>query len=107
MPYCRNCGNQLQEADNFCETCGTAKKGASSKTSFTGKTCPFCQFPIKQGSNSVVCAECCSPHHRECWQENTGCTTYGCRGIAYWVTWIPAYSIYAALAEPVIALVQG
>ncbi len=82
MPYCRNCGNQLEEADKFCQTCGTARKGASSKTSFTGKTCPFCQFPIKQDSETVLCSSCKIPHHRECWQENGGCTTFGCRGLS-------------------------
>ncbi len=82
MPYCSNCGNQLQEADKFCETCGTARKEASSKTSFTGKTCPFCQFPIKQDSETVLCTSCKIPHHRECWEENGGCTTFGCRGLS-------------------------
>ncbi len=46
----------------------------------TGKTCPYCQFPIKQDSETVLCSSCRVPHHRECWQENGGCTTYGCQG---------------------------
>jgi len=46
-----------------------------------GKTCPYCQFPIKQDSQVVVCAECRIPHHRECWQENGGCTTFGHQGL--------------------------
>jgi len=30
----------------------------------------------------VVCAVCCIPHHRECWQENGGCTTFGDQGLS-------------------------
>ena len=47
---------------------------------YTGKTCPFCQFPIKSESNVAVCSECGIPHHPECWQENGRCTSFGCRG---------------------------
>jgi len=32
-------------------------------------------------SQSVIwCSECDMPHHRECWNANGGCTTYGCGG---------------------------
>ncbi len=44
-----------------------------------GKACPYCQFPIKHDSNVVVCSRCQIPHHRECWEENNGCTTFGCQ----------------------------
>jgi len=27
----------------------------------------------------VVCSSCHTPHHKECWEENKGCTTYGCK----------------------------
>ena len=42
------------------------------------KTCPYCQSKIKQGSDFTVCSHCGTPHHKECWNENGGCTTYGC-----------------------------
>ncbi len=45
-----------------------------------GKTCPYCRFPIKPGQAVTICSECGVPHHSECWEENGGCTTYGCRG---------------------------
>ena len=44
-----------------------------------GKTCPYCRFPIKLGDTVQVCPDCALAHHRDCWQENAGCTTYGCR----------------------------
>ncbi len=48
-------------------------------TSHIGKTCPYCQFPLKADSEVVECRACKVPHHRECWAENGGCTTFGCR----------------------------
>jgi len=46
---------------------------------FIGKTCPFCQFPLKADSEAVECPSCKVPHHRECWEQNGGCTIFGCR----------------------------
>ena len=43
-----------------------------------GKTCPYCRFPIKIGAPVAVCDACKTPHHQDCWQENGGCTSYGC-----------------------------
>lgn len=45
-----------------------------------GKTCPYCQSPIKPGALSCICDRCGVPHHLECWGENGRCTTYGCTG---------------------------
>lgn len=50
-------------------------------SSYIGKTCPYCQFPIKKDSEAVKCSACKVPHHQECWEENGGCTTFGCQGI--------------------------
>ncbi|MGI6294809.1 MAG: RING finger protein [Armatimonadota bacterium] len=44
----------------------------------TGKTCPYCQTPIKPNEQVFVCDRCNIPHHLECWQTNGGCTTFGC-----------------------------
>jgi hypothetical protein len=40
--------------------------------------CPYCQTNIKENADKVVCSACHTPHHKECWEENKGCTTYGC-----------------------------
>jgi len=45
-----------------------------------GKTCPYCQTPIKPNVPVHVCDACGIPHHLECWQQNGGCTTFGCSG---------------------------
>ena len=47
---------------------------------FQGKTCPFCKTPFEEGDVIVVCSTCEMPHHLSCWQENNGCTTFGCTG---------------------------
>lgn len=40
--------------------------------------CPYCQTNIKENADKIVCPSCHTPHHKECWEENKGCTTYGC-----------------------------
>lgn len=50
--------------------------------SFVGKTCPYCQTPIKPGEGVIFCSACSIPHHQQCWTESGGCTTFGCQGQA-------------------------
>jgi len=47
---------------------------------YVGKVCPFCKTKFQLGDDIVVCSECDMPHHKECWVENQGCTTFGCLG---------------------------
>ena len=49
--------------------------------SVAGKTCPYCQFPIKPGVETVACSKCGIPHHKQCWSQNGRCTTFGCDGV--------------------------
>ncbi|NLG32455.1 MAG: hypothetical protein GX550_02945 [Syntrophomonadaceae bacterium] len=37
-----------------------------------GKTCPYCQTPIKPGESVVFCSACSIPHHQQCWNEGMG-----------------------------------
>lgn len=48
--------------------------------SYLGKTCPYCKTPFKKGETVVFCSVCDMPHHLSCWQDNQGCTTFGCTG---------------------------
>ena len=67
--------------------------------SYIGKTCPYCQYAIKQKSEVAYCQACKIPHHRECWEENRGCTTFGCTETTYKT---PAYdSVDISLDDPV------
>lgn len=35
--------------------------------------CPVCNKQFKEGDDVVVCPECGTPHHRECWEEEGKC----------------------------------
>lgn len=45
---------------------------------YTGKICPFCKTEIAETDAAKVCPACGIPHHVGCWEENKGCTTFGC-----------------------------
>ena len=45
---------------------------------YAGKTCPYCNTEITEEDEVVVCAECHRPHHKTCWEENSGCAACGC-----------------------------
>lgn len=47
---------------------------------FQGKKCPYCKSEFKEDDVIVICSVCEMPHHLSCWQENNGCTTFGCTG---------------------------
>ena len=47
---------------------------------FWGKICPYCKSEIKKNDVFVVCSQCEMPHHKDCWVDNRGCTTFGCAG---------------------------
>lgn len=45
-----------------------------------GKICPFCKTKLTADDEIVICSQCEMPHHKDCWVENQGCTTFGCQG---------------------------
>lgn len=47
---------------------------------YLGKTCPFCKSEFIENDDIVICSDCNMPHHKECWAENQGCSTFGCTG---------------------------
>jgi TM2 domain-containing membrane protein YozV len=41
--------------------------------------CPYCRMPFDdQGPPRIFCTACGMPHHEDCYQENGGCTVFGC-----------------------------
>lgn len=46
----------------------------------TGRSCPYCRFPLKEGVPIVVCGVCGAPHHADCWHDNGGCAVVACAG---------------------------
>jgi TM2 domain-containing membrane protein YozV len=46
----------------------------------TGSVCPYCRGGIDPSQDAqVICEGCETPHHADCYQENGGCTVFGCR----------------------------
>jgi TM2 domain-containing membrane protein YozV len=45
----------------------------------TEPVCPYCRMPFDEtGPAKVFCTACGTPHHEDCYQENGGCTVFGC-----------------------------
>ena len=42
------------------------------------QTCPVCCSSFGDDDSLVVCPNCKTFYHVECWEENHGCSTYGC-----------------------------
>lgn len=40
---------------------------------YTGNHCPVCEKEFKDGEDIVVCPECGTPYHRECWKKAGAC----------------------------------
>lgn len=45
---------------------------------YIGSLCPHCRKEITQSDPVKVCPVCGMAHHKSCWEENRGCTTFGC-----------------------------
>jgi uncharacterized membrane protein YhaH (DUF805 family) len=41
------------------------------------ESCPYCRETVAE-SEGLRCPTCRTPHHSDCWQENGGCTVFGC-----------------------------
>lgn len=49
---------------------------ADNKFRFTNEKCPVCNNTFNSDDDIVVCPECGTPHHRECYMENRSCANY-------------------------------
>jgi hypothetical protein len=43
-----------------------------------GRSCPYCRFPLKEGTAAERCDSCNSLHHEDCWSDGGGCAVLGC-----------------------------
>jgi TM2 domain-containing membrane protein YozV len=41
--------------------------------------CPYCRGTVDEGTGAKLCEGCNTPHHQECYDENGGCTLFGCK----------------------------
>ena len=47
---------------------------------YLAKPAALLSNPYKTRRSSGICSACGMPHHRQCWDEARGCTTFGCNG---------------------------
>lgn len=40
--------------------------------------CPYCGDQLLEARVPRYCRDCATPHHEDCWNENGGCTVFGC-----------------------------
>ena len=54
---------------------------ANATSEVASQLCSICQTEIEAGEPSTTCDECHLPFHIECWEENLGCSAYGCPNV--------------------------
>src|SRR5581483_3745864 len=57
---------------------GELMTAITTSTAEAGKVCPYCRFPLKEGSDAERCDACQTVHHAECWRDGAGCAVLGC-----------------------------
>lgn len=79
--YCKKCGRDQGGTAHIPPICDPVEAFRQTKPTIVGKTCPYCQMPIKPGVSTKTCPLCKISHHSECWGANgEKCTTFGCKG---------------------------
>ena len=67
----------------------------------TASSCPYCRTSIDPStSDGLLCEGCSTPHHKDCYAENGGCTLFGCR-------FAPAEEPKVAVSSPELAAVAA
>ncbi len=92
MNVCPHCGAPAAPDSSYCPSCGGVLHEAANPAALrqapisvataamAGRTCPYCRFPLKEGSAIQPCGVCQAIHHADCWRDNGGCAVGGCSG---------------------------
>lgn len=98
---CKYCSEELTVKDGnlplFCPACGQKQEETAPSSSGTSEgedsaadeaaektqdvaehICPVCCTKIENDDEVHICPHCGIYHHKECWDENQGCASYGC-----------------------------
>ncbi|RLD15833.1 hypothetical protein DRI50_03335 [candidate division KSB1 bacterium] len=74
MEYeCPNCSNKIVLPDPSEIISHTKENGQHAE-----RICPYCRTAIDDPDEIKFCSACHTPHHVDCWDENNGCTVFGC-----------------------------
>ena len=74
-------GLSLFDQAQLTRTVGIEFKEGDSVQVLENAQCRVCGDVME--SDIVYCRRCKTPHHRECWDYNGACSTYGCREVQY------------------------
>lgn len=82
---CNSCQTEIDVSDGiemrFCPKCGAPaqiKSSPSQENSQKQNVCPVCCSEI-EGGDTITCPDCKMVYHKDCWNDNNGCATYGCK----------------------------
>ncbi len=73
-----------------CKTCGRVRDIPAASEILAAdaggeigiqEICSVCQTVIEDDDARTTCGDCKLPFHEECWQENLGCSAYGCASV--------------------------
>src|SRR5882724_11294773 len=64
--------------DGGVETMISADPSSAASVAVSDVRCSICQCSFESGESRTSCPTCHLPFHAECWQENRGCSAYGC-----------------------------
>lgn len=71
---------------------------SDNKFRFLNEKCPVCNKTFQSNDDIVVCPECGTPHHRECYKENTKCANFEKHSEDF--RWEPAFVPFEETKEP-------
>ena len=70
---------------HFCPQCGAKSENQLQAQHLHEKNikpettnCPVCCTEIQPDDEKIVCPDCKMTYHKDCWNDNNGCATYGC-----------------------------
>ncbi len=85
---CNNCQQIIEVPPEtpiyFCPYCGEKiifehSLNSENDNNLEKNVCPVCSTEIEPTDEKVICPDCKIVYHKDCWDENNGCATYGCK----------------------------
>ncbi len=80
---CLQCEEELEFLENLDTTSCPSCDITFDLSGLREAECPICYTPFDELDTVIICADCLTPHHKECWDENHGCSTYGCASASH------------------------
>lgn len=75
---CKSCG-ALQVIPDIADAEAVADANIAAEG--IQELCSICQSIIEDDDDRTSCSACDLPFHEECWEENLGCSAYGCENV--------------------------